>query len=137
MKIELQQQLKRDFTFLDKGGCYFSCADGWYNLIGELCKKISERYKLDGKEPDIFIEEIKEKYGALRVEYSHGHFSGDNDDPDKKAALEKDIESLTDEYEEKSKTVCEICGAAGEIRSDLPWIQTLCGSCYTERLKRI
>ena len=137
MKIELQEKLKHDHPFLNKGGCLCSCAVGWYDLIDELCGKISERYKLEGKEPDIFIDEIKEKYGTLRVEYSHDNFSDDNGDPNKKAALENDIESLVDEYEEKSKTVCEMCGAPGKLREDLPWIQTLCVSCYAEQVKRV
>lgn len=149
MKDELEQQLERDFPFMkrdrngeenlyQKLGC--ECDNGWFDLIHELCQKISDRFERDGKEPDILIEEIKEKYGTLRVEYSHDHFSGDNDDNndfDKKAALENDIENLVDEYEEKSKTVCEMCGAPGKLREDLPWIQTLCVSCYAEQVKRV
>lgn len=146
MKIELQEKLEHDHPFLNKSGCLYSCADGWYDLIDELCGKISERYKLEGKEPDIIIEEIKEKYGALRVEYQHDNFSDDDAEPEngyflcggiEVNLLEINIACLVDEYEEKSKTVCEMCGAQGKLREDLPWIQTLCVSCYAEQVKRV
>lgn len=166
MKDELEQHLERDFPFMkrdqndekslyQKWGC--ECDNGWYDLIRELCQKISDRFERDGKEPDIIVLQIKEKFAALRFYYK---FEGskdsiqaldilssgisirfppeDNSDKsdDETAALRKDIRKLVNEYEQKSKTVCEVCGGTGEVRPDMPWIRTLCENCYDNYLKR-
>lgn len=70
---------------------------------------------------------VKEKYGTLRVDISGKKIGFDR-------SCDFDIE-----MEKESFTVCECCGAPGEIRPDLSWILTLCDRCYrcssTERHK--
>lgn len=167
MKDELEQQLERDFPFMKRDrngekniyqewGC--ECDNGWYDLIYELCQKISDRFERDGKEPDIIVLQVKEKFAALRFYYKFEglkdsiqaldflesgtsiRFSPEDSNSDKSddetAALRKDIRKLVNEYEQKSKTICEKCGAVGEVRADLPCIRTLCDNCYGESLKK-
>ncbi|MBQ8803048.1 MAG: hypothetical protein IJZ53_05405 [Tyzzerella sp.] len=43
--------------------------------------------------------------------------------------LRKDIEQIVRKYEANSKFVCEVCGKEGSIRTDIPWIKTLCDDC--------
>lgn len=164
MKNELEQQLGRDFPFMRRAGgddenIYqkygMEFDNGWYDLIHELCQKITDRFARDGKEPNIVILQIKEKFGGLRFYYK---FEGsdetiqaidflesgtsvrfspdDNNSDDETKALRKDIRKLVNEYEQKSKTVCEICGAPGEVRTNMPWIRTLCESCHLKRIKK-
>ena len=166
MRDELEQRLERDFPFMkrdrngeeslyQKWGC--ECDNGWFDLIHELCQKISDRFERDGKEPNIIVLQIKEKFAALRfyykfegskdsiqaldfldsgisIRFSPGENNSDRAD-DETAALRKDIRRLVNEYEQKSKTVCEVCGALGEVRTNMPWIRTLCESCHLKRIK--
>lgn len=164
MRDELAQQLELDFNFMKRDGggdenIYqkwgFECDNGWYDLIHELCQKITDRFARDGKEPGIEVLQVKEKFGSLRFYYKFDKtdnaplivdflgsgasliLSPDKDDPDKKTdELRKDIRRIVSEYEQKSKTVCEICGASGEIRTNMPWIRTLCEDCHIKRIKR-
>src|SRR3990167_9425532 len=81
------------------------CDKGWESLylpLIALCK-----------EHNIQITQIKEKYGGLRfyVGYAPDWFY-----------------DLVDEAEKKSVTICESCGAPGEIRGTI-WYKTLCDKC--------
>lgn len=167
MRDELEQQLEHDFPFMkrdgsddiyQKYGC--ECDNGWYELIHELCQKITDRFACDGKEPSIEVLQVKEKFGGLRFYYKFDKsdvppvivdflgsgtsisLSPNNEDPDnsdnlnnKTEELKKDIRRIVTEYEQKSKTVCEVCGALGEVRTNMPWIRTLCESCHLKRIK--
>lgn len=75
---------------------------GWYNLVIELM------LELDKTGWNRKVASIKEKYGELR-------FYADSDEDD-----------LLDEYTERSKTICEICGKDGELDTYGGWFQTLC-----------
>jgi len=99
------------------------CEDGWYDLLRDLCLSIREELK---KDPDLknkfTVDQVKQKFGGLRFYAS---------------CANKRISDLIDEAEEKSYTICEKCGSPGKLRSDLPWIQTLCDKCYKEKLEEI
>ena len=79
MRIELEDELAEKYAFMKKGrsledqhksGCIddlysafgCECADGWYGLLDEMCAKIQAVYDENGSEPDIIIDQIKEKY---------------------------------------------------------------------------
>ena len=68
----------------------------------------------------VVVEQVKEKYGQLRF-YC-------------RASLR--IDELIDTCEELSARVCEVCGMAGCLRADLPWIQTLCEEHYEQKKDR-
>lgn len=160
MRDELEQRLGAEFPFMkrspgeenvkkitnvyQKWGC--QCEDGWYALIRDLCREITERYEKEGIPADIIVEQIKEKFAGLRFYYSYPNsrpafhaldILGDssirfypecnNDTP---KSLRRDIADIVGKYEALSKTVCEICGAQGEARMDLRWKRTLCNGCY-------
>lgn len=75
---------------------------GWNNLVLELINE------LDKTGWNRKASSIKEKFGELR-------FYADSDEED-----------LLDEYTERSKTICEICGKAGDLGIYGGWYQTLC-----------
>jgi hypothetical protein len=141
MKIELQNQLFEKYPDLFSNrtktrmescmswGC--EIGNGWYDLLSSVCwrifqheKNISERIAVRNKygtpsdqaDLDYFpvkFDQIKEKFGGLRIYYSGG------DDY---------VEGVTSMAEEYSYKVCEVCGNAGKPNKG-GWITTLCDNC--------
>lgn len=97
------------------------CGEGWHPLIKELLDKLEAYTILFPLWKHLRILQIKEKWGSLNV---YTNF------------LTNEIVALIDEYEQKSLTICEICGKTGFLREDLSWIQTLCDDHYKEIKKR-
>lgn len=137
MRYELEQKLGKQFSFMrikksfqeqigtgfiddlySAFGC--ECGDGWYEILYQMCVRIQKAYADVGITPDIVMLQIKEKYGTLRV-----YWSAENGDQ----RLHKTLDSIIQEAEKASASVCEICGKPGELRCDRSWIQTLCDVC--------
>ena len=107
------------------------CNDGWYELLSSICwrifqheENISERIAVRNKfdtpndQSDldyvpVKFDQIKEKFGGLRIYYSGG------DDY---------VEGIISMAEEYSYKVCEVCGNSGKPNKG-GWITTLCDSC--------
>ena len=94
----------------------FECEDGWFELVYELSKKITE---LD-PEGKVEASQVKEKFGGLRF-YING--------------APREIHDLIAKYEKRSYQTCEICGAKGERRPDLSWVRALCDKHYQRLIK--
>ena len=77
------------------------CGNGWYSLLDDAFSKI-QKHLDENPDLDFGIEEIKEKYGTLRIYY----YGGDDF-----------IENIIDHAEKKSATVCEVCGHPGKLCS--------------------
>ena len=130
MKERFEKQLQSDFPFMQQNrdkkerniyrrwGC--ECSSGWFELIYELCQRITNRYAEEGipaNEIDLEILQIKEKFGT-------------------KKKLRHDISELVRGYEKRSAHICEYCGERGMFRMDMPWKKTLCDDCYNAYLKK-
>ena len=107
------------------------CNLGWYEIISSVCWMIKQhednkRWRkeyLEKNEPERLSEEqeyfpvkfdqIKEKYGGLRLYFSGG---------------DEYVEGLVSMAEAFSYKVCEVCGNKGEPNNG-GWITTLCESC--------
>jgi hypothetical protein len=94
----------------------FSCGDGWFDLIDELCSTI-QSYIDNNSRPDkiipqVTVDQVKEKFGTLRF-YTTG---GD-----------RLIDGMIWFAESMSGRICETCGARGIERGG-GWIKTLCDS---------
>lgn len=141
MKQELQDKLYEKYPSLfsnkDKSrreSCMawgIECNDGWYDLLSAVCwrifqheKNIADRIAIrnkHSKENDksdldyqpVKFDQIKEKYGGIRIYYSGGddYING--------------VVSLADEMSYK---ICEVCGNSGKPNKG-GWITTLCDSC--------
>jgi hypothetical protein len=109
-------------------GC--EVGNGWYELLSSLCwrifqheKNIEDRKRILADQPEKIQEElsyfpvkfdqIKEKYGGLRV-----YFTGGDDY----------VEGVVGMAEEYSYKICEVCGNSGKPNKG-GWITTLCDSC--------
>lgn len=135
MNPELENKLYQDFPNLFenryKGPQYsclsfgIECGDGWYDLIRTVCwdiknheENINRQTEWKLKENPNYVsdyypvkfDQIKEKYGGLRLYYSGG---------------DDFVTGLTHFAESMSYKVCEICGNRGEP-SKGGWISTLC-----------
>lgn len=144
MKNELQQQLYEEYPQLfsnkDKPPTEnlmcFGCdhGDGWYDILSALCWMIAqhERNKagrvkyLSKNDPEklkelpeyfpVKFDQIKEKFGGLRIYYSGG------DDY---------VQGLVNMAECWSYKTCEVCGERGSPNKG-GWISTLCESCRNQ-----
>lgn len=92
----------------------FECGDGWVGLIDEM---LSE---LQTKCPGARIVQAKEKLGGLRVYLEN--------------KLDEEAKEILRRAEAKSFTLCETCGAPGELRS-LKGCLGVCCSHHSERLE--
>ena len=96
---------------------------GWMPLIKELNEKIETLF------PDYDIEQIKEKFGALRYYIIIPW----NEDETEEEARNRDVAyKLTNEYGDKSMTICESCGTTDNVTCGghgYYWIKTLCVKC--------
>lgn len=162
MRQELQLELQSEFSFMKrdmslkdskeiniykKYGC--QCGDGWFELIQELCQRITNMYKFEGIDIDIEILQMKEKFGKLRFYYRHFEDSNTiqaidflgvgslrlSPPSDEECEYKKKISELVHSYEEWSSHICEKCGARGELRTDLLWKKTLCEDCYQKMIE--
>ena len=113
------------------------CNLGWYELLSSVCWKIfqyerniADRIKIrndNGKENDqsdldyvpVKFDQIKEKFGGLRIYYSGGDYY---------------IDGLISMAEEMSYKTCERCGCPGTPNKQ-GWIMTLCDNCREDLVR--
>jgi hypothetical protein len=114
-------------------GC--EVGNGWYELLSSLCdiitnheKNIEFRIKVrnkNGVENDaadlsyvpVIFDQVKEKFGGLRI-----YFSGGDDY----------VFGAVGMAEAYSYKICEFCGNPGRPNKD-GWISTLCDNCRQKR----
>ena len=104
------------------------CNLGWYEILASLCwmikqhedNKVWRKKYLEANDPEklqqepeyfpVKFDQIKEKYGTLRVYFSGG---------------DEYVEGLVSMAEAISGKICEVCGNKGEPNKG-GWISTLC-----------
>lgn len=112
------------------------CNSGWYEILASLCwmirqhedNKVWRKKYLEENDPEklkqepeyfsVKFDQIKEKFGGLRIYYSGG------DDY---------VRGLVNLAEAMSYKICEICGNKGKPNKN-GWISTLCDA-HRESLK--
>lgn len=161
MRAELQEKLEEYFSFMKRKqvdederitNIYnrfgIEAGDGWYQLIYDLCKEISDVLSKADQPVVLIIDQIKEKFGKLRFYY---HFDGDKNGiqafdfigvgnlriTPQGDGIKDEISKIVRKYEDKSSYVCECCGSEeGRLRTDLGWIRVLCYDCYSKVSER-
>ena len=92
----------------------FSCGDGWFDLIDELCDSIQSYIDNNSRQdriiPQVIVEQVKEKFGTLRF-----YYQGGNDT----------IHGMVWFAESMSGRICEKCGNPG-TRQGEGWVFTTC-----------
>ena len=125
MRKELDEKLVSTFPLLyaDRAAdlrstamCWgFECGDGWFDILWRLSEKLEPLISAMAKEnPDDEwlprASQVKEKYGTLSFNMSHGN---------------TEIFDLCQAAELESETVCETCGGPGKLRGRV-WYYTAC-----------
>jgi hypothetical protein len=135
MNDELQNKLyekypqlfvNKDKTPMQSPMCFgIETGEGWYEILSSLCwmikqyedsiiwqtewnQKTNPEYKSDYF--PVKFDQIKEKYGGLRVYFSGG---------------DQYIEGLVSMAEAMSYKICDVCGNKGEANKQ-GWISTRC-----------
>jgi len=135
MNDELQNKLyekypqlfvNKDKTPMQSCMCFgIETGEGWYEILSSLCwmikqyedsviwqtewnQKTNPEYKSDYF--SVKFDQIKEKYGGLRVYFSGG---------------DQYIEGLVSMAEAMSYKICDVCGNKGEANKQ-GWISTRC-----------
>ena len=162
-ELELKLVKKYPVIFQDYKGDYrktcmawgFSCGDGWYKIIDNLCQDIET--KIGKKNIQFIAVQVKEKFGALRFYYHIDHtpsFLAEIGNSIRnffynhgwgvvynkfrhirkiffKSTIEK-ISDIVESAEMKSYKTCEICGNDGKKRKG-NWIRVRCDKCEEEK----
>lgn len=107
-------------------GCDFSFTeadmvpDGWKNLIIDLSEELMEYFRKNNIDPYSFhIDQLKEKYGSIRLYYSLQNGTFQEDDG---------IDAIIQKYEQLSEHTCCECGAEATLMST-GWICPYCQKC--------
>ena len=101
---------------------------GWYDIISSLCYMINQHeeqekylqelsYKSDYY--PVTFDQIKEKWGGLRIYHSGGDYY---------------VDGLISMTEAMSYKICERCGCPGSPNKQ-GWIMTLCDKCREDLVK--
>lgn len=85
---------------------------------GEMIQNSMEDYIFEAEDMRLKAVQVKSKYASLR-------FYTDGIETSK-------IRKLIDQAEQKSYTVCEVCGNNGKTRPG-SWMETLCETCFISR----
>lgn len=124
MEVELTSEvIISEFPdlFKDKNVYGLQCNKGWFPLIYEMCRELSQGVKEDSLDR-LTIVQIKEKFGGLRVYIHHGNDRA-------RAIYEKAAR--------RAETTCELCGSEhAKMTERGGFYQTVCGPCYQREIQR-
>jgi hypothetical protein len=109
-------------------GGRFECREGWFKILDEGFKILID---FENEVKKIYPESnitsdgvmiIKEKFGTMRIQglYLNGASK----------ILTTAYHELVYSIERTSEYTCEVTGEYGILRTDIPWIQTLCDDEY-------
>lgn len=87
----------------------FECGDGWVSLVDGMLRLV-DRYSAEHC-LEIQVEQVKEKFGLLRVYVRGGDVV---------------VDWILDVAELVSSCTCEVCGAAGRYYEINGWLQVRC-----------
>jgi hypothetical protein len=120
MKKNIQDLYNKYNELFDKE-ISIECNNGWYKILDELLGKIKLIIIHSGL--TIYINQVKEKFGTLRVYFSiESNSNISNKDNEKWYNI---IECVIANAESKSGTVCELTGNYGKLCSNGAWVKTL------------
>ena len=136
MNAELEQKIFEEYPDLfqnrhksNQESCMawgIEFGDGWYDLIKNVCFEITQHEKNVTNEKDAYrykkdyepvrFDQIKQKFGGLRIYYSGG---------------DEHTRGVIDMAEAMSYCICEDCGNKGTPNKG-GWITTLCENCRSK-----
>ena len=113
MRPDKAEELMKVYPELFHGQCIgFECGDGWFDIIKELISDIRNVCERDVL--DIKATQIKEKCGSLRFYVTHET---------------NEISDLITLAEDKSESICELCGDVGDLQVNGRYVRVICDEC--------
>lgn len=112
MNASLEEKLRKRFPGFYTKLSHFDIGDGWFDIVEKMSvdlEPIVNNLPQEEKE-DFYAQQIKEKFGSLRV-----YFSFENDE----------ISNIINNAEKSSARICETCGNPGKLNK-ASWVKTLC-----------
>ena len=103
---------KHGEIFADGWPNWFDIGDGWLSIVDEALTTIKQ--KMTEGMPKVEINQIKEKFGGLRI-----YFDGGNDETGE--IIEKAVK--------KANNTCDTCGTTENVGYTTGWIATICEDC--------
>ncbi|UBV20419.1 hypothetical protein H8Z59_24625 [Mycolicibacterium fortuitum] len=88
-----------------------SYGTGWQPIIDTLAADLAVI------DPDLSVNQVKEKFGGLRVYVSATPAHHDA------------VYARIEQAEQDAERTCERCGQPGQLNDDLHWVLTLCDAC--------
>ena len=123
------EQLREEFPRVFRQLRNFECDDGWYQLVRKLAAHAEELARDAGLDPESdtwpHAAQVKEKFGGLRFYLEGGT-----------PEIHGKFFDMMMAVEQESRTVCERCGALGQVMNDGGYIHTSCALCEVRRKKR-
>lgn len=119
--------LIKEFFGQEQIRCGVSCPIGWYELVKYTLEYVAFVLKHSKSEATFTVEQIKEKFGGLRLYYYL-----DTEDE----FLKGQVAGFIQYAEGWSFRTCDVCGGSGS-RRNTSWIRTLCDEHYEEYLARV
>ena len=102
--------------FADGWPSWFDIGDGWLLIVDKALSLI--KWDIEhNKMPPVQINQIKEKFGGLRI-----YFDGGDDRTSGIIGMASSMANDT----------CEKCGSTNEIGLTTGWVSTICKSCAEE-----
>lgn len=125
---KMLEQLRDEFprVFRQRG---FECGDGWHQLVRKLAMHAEELAREARLDPDSdtwpHAVQVKEKFGGLRF-----YLGGGTEE------IHRKFFDLMMAVEQESRSICEQCGAPGEVINDGGYVHTSCELCEARRKKK-
>jgi len=109
---EFQKRMHEQFPKMFEGKYGgFAVGAGWWPMLETLCATVQSHIdQSKGRCPQVTVDQIKEKFGALRFYYTGG---------------DEFVSGVVYLAENLSSHMCEECGAPGK-RVGGGWVKTLC-----------
>jgi hypothetical protein len=133
------QSLVKEYQNLFPDPFGIECGDGWTELVRLICEFVKLNLERHQELKGFKFDQIKEKFGYLRVYYSTIPNIGD------KKTYQEFYKSLTDfvyAIETVSGIVCEDCGKIKNDKLNIQirtprgyWKKTLCDKCFEKEKK--
>lgn len=94
------------------------CGEGWYKCIQPCLDYINDYNKDKSEDEQIYIFQIKEKWGELCFYTSF---------------TTPELDKLIEQAEDECSKTCEICGSKDDVgMKTTGWLTTLCRNCMQE-----
>ena len=102
---------------------------GWSDIVGTLFTSIDALLN-DDQVKCFRVEQVKEKFGTLRLYISFDRIDADGVNPNPSA-----LRTLVDAAVTASEVTCYVCGATGEMRNLGAWATVRCDAHASRRFE--